>query len=145
MGGSRTKERVYRRHCATRAHLDVDRVPSSSSKARAMTAQEPFAQSELALALSEQKFGIESYSMIMKSGTELEATAEVLLLEGMAVEVTLTSRGYQVSFVAFIRSRVSHTGRSSSSSKGMRSKCTRPLRMRYKLSAPNMLRPDNSY
>lgn len=60
----------------------------------------PFASSELALALAEQTFGIQSYSMLTKSGTagtQLQASAELELLEGTQVEISLTSRGYQVS------------------------------------------------
>lgn len=73
-----------------------------------MAAQDAFAQNELTLALSEQQFGIQSYSMILKSSTELEATAEVVLLEGTAVEIGLTSRGYQVRVTRTDHCRILH-------------------------------------
>jgi hypothetical protein len=58
-------------------------------------ASQSFSSSELARALSEESYGIRGFTM-MKTDTELVATAEVRLLEGTAVEISLTSRGYQV-------------------------------------------------
>lgn len=81
-----------------------------------MATPESFAQNELILALSEQTFGIESYSMFLKSSTELEATAEIVLLEGIAVEVSLTSRGFQVrwTFGGFCEYHIDAAARNSS-------------------------------
>ncbi len=55
----------------------------------------PFPQSELQRSLSEESFGIKSFEFVNVS--ELEATANVVLLEGNTIQISLTSRGYQVS------------------------------------------------
>ncbi|PSS34196.1 hypothetical protein PHLCEN_2v1763 [Hermanssonia centrifuga] len=53
----------------------------------------PFPQSELQRSLSEESFGIKSFEFVNVS--ELEATANVVLLEGNTIQISLTSRGYQ--------------------------------------------------
>ena len=53
-----------------------------------------FTQEELARALKEQSFGINSYEIV--STTPLKATASVVLLEGQTILVSLSSRGFQV-------------------------------------------------
>ena len=53
-----------------------------------------FTQEELARALKEQSFGINTYEII--STTPLKATASVILLEGQTILVSLSSRGFQV-------------------------------------------------
>ncbi|KAI0373710.1 hypothetical protein BV20DRAFT_1049653 [Pilatotrama ljubarskyi] len=53
-----------------------------------------FAREELARALAEQSFGISSYELV--SSSPLKAAARVVLLEGDAIVVSLTSRGFQL-------------------------------------------------
>lgn len=53
-----------------------------------------FASKELAQILAEQGSAIREYAI--KATTELEASAEVQLLEGTVVVISLTARGYQV-------------------------------------------------
>lgn len=54
----------------------------------------PFCTAELERALSEQLFGISSYSITLSS--PLRAVASVTLLEGRTVAIQLTTRGYTV-------------------------------------------------
>ena len=61
-----------------------------------MASSPNFAANELVQVLVEQTFGIKSYAMKEEDAVGLEATAEIHLLEGTAVEISLTSRGYQV-------------------------------------------------
>ena len=72
-----------------------------------------FTRSELDRALSEQSFGITSYEIT--DSTELEASARVALLEGNVIIISLTSRGYQVSFRDSNPYLVRSTGRKSRS------------------------------
>ena len=72
-----------------------------------------FTRSELDRALSEQSFGITSYEIT--DSTELEASARVVLLEGNVIIISLTSRGYQVSFRDSNPYLVRSTGRKSRS------------------------------
>ena len=72
-----------------------------------------FTRSELDRALSEQSFGITSYEIT--DSTELEASARVVLLEGNVIIISLTSRGYQVSFRDSNPYLVRSTGRKSHS------------------------------
>ena len=53
-----------------------------------------FVEEELVRALKEQSFGISSYQIV--STSPMKATARVALLEGEAVLVSLTGRGFQV-------------------------------------------------
>ncbi|KAI0753896.1 hypothetical protein BC629DRAFT_1257103, partial [Irpex lacteus] len=53
-----------------------------------------FASKELAQILAEQGSAIRGYAI--RANTELEASAEVQLLEGTAVVISLTARGYQI-------------------------------------------------
>jgi len=54
----------------------------------------PFPETELPRALSEQSFGIVSYEVTVVS--QLEATARVVLLEGNAITISLTTKGYEL-------------------------------------------------
>lgn len=53
-----------------------------------------FTESELSQALSEQSFGITSYEI--QSVSQPESTARVVLLEGDAIHVTLSARGFEI-------------------------------------------------
>ncbi|EIW59379.1 uncharacterized protein TRAVEDRAFT_122660 [Trametes versicolor FP-101664 SS1] len=58
------------------------------------SAPSSFMREELERALAEHSFAISSFEAM--SSSPLKATARVVLLEGDAVVVSLTSRGYQV-------------------------------------------------
>ncbi|KAL1950406.1 hypothetical protein VTO73DRAFT_5530 [Trametes versicolor] len=58
------------------------------------SAPSSFMREELERALAEQSFAISSFEAM--SSSPLKATARVVLLEGDAVVVSLTSRGYQL-------------------------------------------------
>lgn len=51
---------------------------------------------ELERALSEQSFGVKAYKII-SNASDLEASAQVQLLEGHWIKLSLTTQGYQVS------------------------------------------------
>ncbi len=61
-----------------------------------------FASKELAQILAEQGSAIRGYAIKEKSDTELEASAEVQLLEGTSVVIALTARGYQVCYKSYL-------------------------------------------
>jgi len=54
-----------------------------------------FYYAELTRALAEQFFGISSFT-VNPPTSPLEATAVVNLLEGMTINISLTSQGYQI-------------------------------------------------
>lgn len=56
-----------------------------------------FFYSELERALNEQSFGIAAFQLARPT-TSLEASSYVTLLEGNVVHISLSARGYQVSF-----------------------------------------------
>lgn len=66
-----------------------------------MTSSTSFAANELARALAEQTSSIESFAIKEGGSTELEATADIQLLEGNTVEIYLTSQGYRVSSMIY--------------------------------------------
>ena len=55
-----------------------------------------FPEVELERALSEQSFGVKAYKII-SNASDLEASAQVQLLEGHWIKLSLTTQGYQVS------------------------------------------------
>ena len=57
-----------------------------------------FPESELKDSLSEQVVGIKGFKILEASGHE--ASAQVYLLEGYWIRLTLTTRGYQVSIAS---------------------------------------------
>jgi hypothetical protein len=69
-------------HAQIQSIQDVDCSPSS------------FYGDELLRALSEQSFGIKSFSTL--ASTELEATASMTILEGQTINIKLAMRGYSV-------------------------------------------------
>ncbi|PBK97624.1 hypothetical protein ARMGADRAFT_922935 [Armillaria gallica] len=66
-----------------------------SSPAGTSSMPSAFLANELQLALSEQHFGIRSFS-ILSSSTPLVAKASVTLLDGEKLQLVLTGRGYFV-------------------------------------------------
>ncbi|KIY72003.1 hypothetical protein CYLTODRAFT_486781 [Cylindrobasidium torrendii FP15055 ss-10] len=64
----------------------------SSSPARTSSPYD-FLSAELAASLSEQHFGLKSWTM-KASSTKNMACASVVLLDGRAMEMSLTNRGY---------------------------------------------------
>lgn len=85
---------------------------------------------ELNKALSEQAFGLARFDV--QSSTPHEATASVTLLEGRAIRITLSARGYKVR-VDYTRMPLSLTSFSS-----MVVRSSNLSRVSCRLSAPNM-------
>lgn len=73
-----------------------------------MSSPPNFASKELAQILAEQGSAIRGYAIKEKSDKELEASAEIYLLEGTSVVITLTARGYQVCYKLSHRISILH-------------------------------------
>lgn len=104
-----------------------------------MASSTNFAANELVRALAEQTFGIESFEIKEGNVTEHEATAEVQLLEGTTVEISLTSRGYQVCNYPPLRTKADYPSHSS-----LREiqQCMRLSRMLYRQLVLGIQRPN---
>lgn len=80
--------------------LDHDSPNHSQQNTMGSSTPSTFCYDELRRALSEQSFGIQSYTMT--AATPQSASATVFLLEGQRVVISLENRGYFVSLTLLV-------------------------------------------